>query len=188
MKNIITIAVKLAVICLVAAFVLGFVNGITAPQIAASKAQAELDALSVINKAGTIGDRVESSENGDGVSVNYYFPVTDGGKVTNYIMSLKDMGYGGDLVILANFKVNGEIIDAKLMEDAETPGLGKKAENAWYMDKFKGTGADKPVPVKKTMLESADADAVTGATITFTGVSKALAFGSEYAKKLGGQK
>ncbi|MBO7094218.1 MAG: FMN-binding protein [Spirochaetia bacterium] len=184
MKNIIIIAVKLAVICLVAAFVLGFVNGITAPQIAASKAQAELNALSVINKAGTIGERVE----GDGIMVNYYFPVSDGGKVTNYILSLKNMGYGGDLVILANFKTNGEIIDAKLMEDAETPGLGKKAENPAYMDKFKGTGADKPVPVKKTMLESADADAVTGATITFTGLSKALEYGSEFAKKLGGQK
>ena len=184
MKNIIIIAVKLAVICLVAAFVLGFVNGITAPQIAASKAQAELDALSVINKAGTIGEKVE----GDGAGVNYYYPVTDGGKVTNYIMSLKSMGYGGDLIILGNFKANGEIIDAKLMEDAETPGLGKKAENAEYMNKFKGTGADKPVPVKKTMLESADADAVTGATITFTGVSKALEYGSEFAKKLGGQK
>ena len=158
MKNIIIIAVKLAVICLVAAFVLGYVNGITAPQIAASKAQAELNALSVINKAGTIGEKVE----GDGAGVNYYYPVTDGGKVTNYIMSLK--------------------------EDADTPGLGKKAENSWYMDKFKGTGADKPVPVKKTMLESADADAVTGATITFTGVSKALEYGSEFAKKLGGQK
>ena len=184
MKNIIIIAVKLAVICLVAAFVLGFVNGITAPQIAASKAQAELNALSVINKAGTIGERVE----GDGVMVNYYFPVSDGGKVTNYILSLKNMGYGGDLIILANFKTNGELIDAKLMEDAETPGLGKKAENPAYMDKFKGTGADKPVPVKKTMLESADADAVTGATITFTGLSKALEYGSEFAKKLGGQK
>ena len=184
MKNIIIIAVKLAIICLVAAFVLALVNGITAPQIAASKAQAELDALSVINKAGTIGERVE----GDGAGVNYYFPVTDGGKVTNYIMSLTSMGYGGNLVILGNFKVNGEIIDAKLMEDSETPGLGKKAENAEYMNKFKGTGADKPVPVKKTMLEGSDADAVTGATITFTGVSKALEYGSEFAKKLGGQK
>ena len=184
MKNIIIIAVKLAVICLVAAFVLALVNGITAPQIAISKAQAEKDALSVINKAGTIGERVE----GDGVMVNYYFPVTDGGKVTNYILSLKNMGYGGDLIILANFKTNGEVIDAKLMEDAETPGLGKKAENPAYMDKFKGTGADKPVPVKKTLLESADADAVTGATITFTGLSKALEYGSEFAKKLGGQK
>ena len=184
MKNIVIIALKLAVICLVAAFVLGFVNGITAPQIAASKAQAELNALSVINKAGTIGERVE----GDGIMVNYYFPVSDGGKVTNYILSLKNMGYGGDLVILANFKTNGEIIDAKLMEDAETPGLGKKAENAEYMNKFKGFGADKPVPVKKTMLEAADSDAVTGATITFTGVSRALEYGSEFAKKLGGQK
>ena len=188
MKNIIIIAVKLAVICLVAAFVLALVNGITAPQIAISKAQAEKDALSVINKAGTIGERVEEKFEGDGVTVNYYFPVSDGGKVTNYIMSLKNMGYGGDLIILANFKANGEIIDAKLMEDAETPGLGKKAENPAYMDKFKGTGADKPVPVKKTMLESADADAVTGATITFTGLSKALEYGSKIAKELGGQK
>lgn len=183
MKDIITVAVKLAVICLVAAFVLGFVNGITAPQIAASKAQAELDALSVINKAGTIGEKVE----GDGAGVNYYFPVTDGGKITNYIMSLRSVGYGGDLILLGNFKTDGEVIDAKLMEDAETPGLGKKAENAWYMDKFKGTGSAKPVPVKKTMLEAADSDAVSGATITFSGVSKALEYGSEFAKKLGGQ-
>ena len=183
MKNILIIALKLAVICLVAAGVLGFVNGVTAPQIAASKAQAELNALSVINKTGTIGDRVE----GDGEGVNYYFPVSDNGKVTNYIMSLKSMGYGGDLIILGNFKTNGEIIDAKLMEDAETPGLGKKAENAAYKTKFHGTGSDKPVPVKKTMLDAADADAVTGATITFTGVSKALEYGSNFAKKLGGQ-
>ena len=184
MKSIIIIAVKLAVICLVAAFVLGYVNGVTAPQIAASKAQAELDALSVINKAGTVGERVE----GDGAGVNYYFPVTDGGEVTNYIMSLTSMGYGGNLIILGNFKTNGEVIDAKLMEDAETPGLGKKAEEAVYMNKFKGTGADKPVPVKKTMLSEADADAVTGSTITFTGVAKALEYGSEFAKKLGGRK
>ena len=80
MKNIIIIAVKLAVICLVAAFVLALVNGITAPQIAAYKAQAELDALSVINKAGTIGERVE----GDGAGVNYYFPVTDGGSAQRH--------------------------------------------------------------------------------------------------------
>ena len=182
MKNTIIIAIKLAVICLVAAGVLGYVNGITAPQIASSKAQAELDALSVINKAGTIGEKVE----GDGAGVNYYFPVSDNGKVTNYIMSLKSVGYGGDLILLGNFRTNGEIIDAKLMEDAETPGLGKKAENAWYMTKFQGTGSDKPVPVKKTMLEAADSDAVSGATITFTGVSKALEYGSNFAKKLGG--
>jgi len=183
MKTIISVAIRLAVICLVAAGVLGYVNGVTAPQIAASKAQAELNALSVINKAGTVGDKVE----GDGGMVNYYYPVTDNGKVTNYILSLKSMGYGGDLKILANFKANGEIIDARLMEDAETPGLGKKAEDPAYMKKFQGTGADKPVPVKKTMLGAADADAVTGATITFTGLSKALEYGSEFAKKLGGQ-
>ncbi|MCQ2604369.1 MAG: FMN-binding protein [Spirochaetia bacterium] len=182
-KTVISIALRLMIICLVAAGALAYVNGITAPQVAASKAQAELDALSVINQAGTIGKKVE----GDGAGVNYYFPVTDNGTVTNYILSLKSQGYGGDLIILANFKANGEIIDAKLMEDAETPGLGKKAEESWYMNKFKGTGASTPVPVKKTMLAAADADVISGATITFTGVSKALEYGSDFAKKLGGQ-
>ena len=182
-KTIIIIGLKLCVLCLVAAGALGVVNGITAPQIATSKAQAVVDALSVINKAGTIGDQ----KPGDGDVVNYYHPVTDNGKVSNYILSLKGEGYGGDVTVLANYKTDGEIIDAKVMDNQETPGLGKKSEESWYMDKFKGTGAANPVPVKKSMLSASDADVIGGATITFSGVAKALEYGSEYVKKLGGQ-
>jgi electron transport complex protein RnfG len=68
------------------------------------------------------------------------------------------------------------------MDNSETPGLGKKAENPAYMEKYLGTGAsDNPVPVRKSMLKPDEADAITGATITFLGVSKALAEGAVYA-------
>lgn len=183
-KQIIVIGVKLCVICLFAAAALALVNNITYPKIQESKRQAVLNALAVINKAGTIGDQVAVN---DGL-VNYYHPVTDNGKVANYILSINGEGYAGNMIILANFKADGDLIDAKLMDNTETPGLGKRAEEDWYMEKFKGFGAKSPIPTKKGMLQQADADIIGGSTITFAGIAKALENGSEYVKKLGGQK
>ena len=60
-----------------------------------------------------------------------------------------------------------------------------KAENDNYMKIFAGTGsASVPVPTKKTMLSNADAAVVSGASITFGGISKALANGSDFVKSL----
>ena len=56
------------------------------------------------------------------------------------------------------------------------------------MKKFIGSGADKPVPTVKTQLPQQEADAVSGATITFTAVAQALEAGSSFAKNLGGSK
>jgi electron transport complex protein RnfG len=100
------------------------------------------------------------------------------------LLELIGSGYGGDLKILARYDRTGEIRAVKLMEDEETPGLGKKAESPAYMDKFIGTGAaGNPVPVRKDMLPTSEADAITGATITFLGVSKALAEGARFARQ-----
>jgi electron transport complex protein RnfG len=42
------------------------------------------------------------------------------------------------------------------------------------------------VPVRKDMLSAQQADAVTGATITFMGISKALADGAAYVRQTAG--
>ena len=102
-----------------------------------------------------------------------------------YILTLRGDGYAGDLKILANYEKSGKLLACVLMDNQETPGLGKEAEKTEYMEKFKGFGEDKPVPSKKGMLSAEDADAVGGATITFTGIGKALDYGSNYVKKLG---
>ncbi len=73
------------------------------------------------------------------------------------------------------------------MDNQETPGLGKEAENPEYMKKYIGTGEDSPVPVRKSQLSQEDADAITGASITFMGIGKALASASDYAKKEGAE-
>ena len=117
------------------------------------------------------------------------YPVGKGGETVGTLLELKGSGYGGDMKILARYDLDGSISAVRLMDNTETPGLGKKAESPVYMEKFFGTGsAEKPVPLRKDMLTGPDADAVTGATITFLGVAKALAEGANYARSLiGGQ-
>ena len=182
MIEMIKIASKLALICAVAALCLGAVNMVTEPQIALLRAQKLQDSLEQVSPGGIIGDEVAVE---DAIVVSYY-PVDDADIQNGYILNLKGTGYSGDLIILASYSVNGTLIASVLMEDDETPGLGKEAENDWYMEKYLGySGSD--IPSSKSELEQADADAISGATITYTGIGNALKAGSEYAATLGGK-
>ncbi len=179
MNPVVEKAGKLALICAVSALLLGAVNAVTEPLIAQRKAADLKAALSALLEEGSPGPR-EGVEDNSVVTARY--PVEGAG---GWILDLAGKGYGGEMKILASYTSGGSIINVKLMDNAETPGLGKKAEKTSYMDKFKGTGgADKPVPVTKDALASPDA--VTGATITFAGIGNALAAGSDYVKSMEG--
>lgn len=185
MKSIFAIGGKLAVICAVAAIILGFVNSVTEPKIELNR-KLELErALSAVAGSAQVGEEVPVDPEG---SVFSFFPVlgTDGGS-TGYILRLIGLGYGGDMEILANYSPEGDVTAVVLMENQETPGLGKKAEKPEYMDKFIGTGGgDGSVPVRKDQLPQAEADSITGATVTFIGIAKALQAGSVFVKENGG--
>ncbi len=177
MKSIFLTGGKLFLICAVAALTLGIINAITEPVIAARKVLELKKALNSLTGELEAAEGVEVE--GEAV-VKVYYPVLRGGKVDSYILELSGGGYAGDMKILSRYKLNGEIISVKLMDNLETPGLGKKAENPEYMKKFIGAGGSKPVPMRKNMLEQSEAEAITGATITFIGVAKALDQGSRF--------
>ena len=168
---------KLALICAISALLLGILNSITEPIIAERK-RIELEkALLSLIEEGTPGELEVLNQGG----INSRYPIVGPG---GWILDLTGRGYGGDMKILASYKDDGTIIEIVLMDNAETPGLGKKAEKSEYMDKYRKTGGSSPVPVTKDMLGSG-ADAVSGATITFSGIGRALAEGSDYVKTLG---
>ncbi len=174
-------ALILAAICAVAAIVLATLNMVTAPTIEAYEQQKTTSALKAVANGMEIGEQKLV----DDPYVEYLYPLTTGGKITGYILGLKSNGYGGELSIVASYDSNGFVMNAVLVADSETPGVGKKAENPQYMDKFIGSGSDaNPVPTNKSMLSDVDAAAVSGATMTFTGISKALAAGSAFVKSL----
>jgi electron transport complex protein RnfG len=171
------IGLRLAAICTVAALILALVNTVTAPAIEANRQEALQEALRQLVGDAPVGDRQAVPEEASEV-VRGYYPV-DGGS-QGYVLELVGSGYGGDMQILAGYRGDGEVFSAVLMQNTETPGLGKEAENPSYMEMFVGHGGDGDVPTSTSDLEPAEADAVSGATLTFLGIARALEAGSDY--------
>lgn len=185
MRKFMKIGITLALICAVAASTLALINGITAPAIAKYEQGIVLQALSEVSNGLTIGSFME--ETGDDAVASYYRLTEANGNIAGYILQLNASGYAGAMSVMASYDILGEVLNAKLLANAETPGLGKKAESKEYMGKFIGTGSKSPVPVKKSELDKNAAESIGGATVTFSGIAKAVSQGSLFVKSLGGK-
>ena len=75
-------------------------------------------------------------------------------------------GFGGDLKVLVGFDTEGSILGYTLLEHAETPGLGAKADK-WFQKGKKGDiigkNPQEPLTVSK---DGGQVDAITASTIT----------------------
>ena len=75
-------------------------------------------------------------------------------------------GFGGNLKVLVGFDLDGKILGYTLLEHAETPGLGAKADK-WFQKGEKGDIIGKspaePLTVSK---DGGQVDAITASTIT----------------------
>lgn len=76
-------------------------------------------------------------------------------------------GFGGDLKVLVGFDKDGNILGYTILQHAETPGLGAKADK-WFQKDGKGSIVGKNpnkdnLTVKK---DGGDIDAITASTIT----------------------
>ena len=109
------------------------------------------------------------------------------------VLRLVGRGYGGHLRLLAAYQEGGSLYHAVLLPSNETPGLGKRAEDPQYMQMFweldfasSTSAVSRKAKTGSTTSTSASAgisfNAVSGATITFAGVERALHAGSRYIK------
>lgn len=87
------------------------------------------------------------------------------------------MGFGGDLKVLAGFDGEGNVLGYTILQHAETPGLGAKADK-WFQKGGKGNiigrkmDASKPLVANKD--DGGDVDAITASTITTRAFLKAV--------------
>lgn len=181
MKEYVKTSIVLALVCAAAAITLAFLNGVTKPIILEYEAQKTLDALEAVSVGLTISEDQILVE--DNSVINYYFTLSEEGIVKGYLLNLNAGGYGGLMTIVASYDKDGQVLQAKVVSDSETPGLGKKVEEDWYMTKYIETT---PVPTRKSELDNDEAAAISGATITFVAVGNALLTGSNFVKKMGG--
>lgn len=177
MNPLIDKTLRLTIICGIAALLLGFINYKTEPIIQERKIRELQEALSALVDGASVsqGEVVE-----DHPMVNMVYSSLTGTRAL-YILEMTAQGYGGDMKILAVYNSSGELQNAKLMDNTETVGIGKRAEGEHYMVKFLYFGDSEPIPTSKAMINQ-DTDDITGATITFNGIAQALSAGSDWIK------
>ena len=149
----------LFVITLLASAGVGAVHMITEEPIAEARVKATREALKqVLPEFDETEDTALTVEN---------LPASEGGRVVGYaVESMTKNGFSGVIRLMVGFAPDGQILNIRVLEQAETPGLGTKMVGAGNpLEKsFVGRNpAQMKLGVKK---DGGDVDALTAATIS----------------------
>ena len=150
--------IVLTLISVVAGAALAYVNDLTAGPIRMIKEQELQDGIKAVLSADDL--TVESTDEADCVIVYR----TDKGTA---VQATDPNGFGGKLTVLVGFDSKGTVQGYRVLESAETPGLGAKA-GEWFQKGQKGDIIGMS-PEKNNMTVSKDGgevDAITASTIT----------------------
>ena len=151
--------------------ILAFVNHLTEGPIAQQKEKALSDGIKDVMSSDNIQvaqtDTVCQNDNKGKEMTFIIYQVKDAqGQELGAAVESTSMGFGGDLKVLVGFAPDGKILGYTLLEHAETPGLGAKADK-WFQKGEKGDIIGKtpaePLTVSK---DGGQVDAITASTIT----------------------
>lgn len=151
--------IVLTSIAVIAGLALGYVNSVTEEPIRLIKQQQLSDGIKAVLAADEL--TVEATDTLENGSVIYR---TDKGVA---VQATDPNGFGGKLTILVGFDSEATIQGYRILETAETPGLGAKADQ-WFQEGQKGNIIGMS-PAKNNMTVSKDGgevDAITASTIT----------------------
>ena len=135
--------------------ILAYVNHLTEGPISEQKAKALADGIKSVMCVSDIKvaktDTVKQND-AKGKELTYIIYQTQDaqGKDLGAAVESTAGGFGGDLKVLVGFDTDGKILGYTLLEQAETPGLGAKADK-WF---------------QKVSKDGGQVDAITASTIT----------------------
>ena len=157
----------LLAICIIIPLALSVTNKVTAKKIAELEAaHSKKNMQSLID-----ADNFEECENGE---ITYYAAI-NGGKTAAYIFTESSKGYGGDVSVMTAIKPDGTVAGVAILDvSGETPGLGQNAAKESFFSQYIGLKKGVSVLKNGAKAENNEVDAVTGATITSTAVTRAV--------------
>ena len=143
--------------------ILAYVNHLTEGPINEQKAQALADGIKTVMRGEVTLTSTDTIPAEDGKNVYVIYTNEKGAAVQS-----TTMGFGGDLKVLVGFDKEGNILGYTLLEHAETPGLGAKADK-WFQEGGNGNIIGKHPEKNKlgvTKGGEGEVDAITASTIT----------------------
>ena len=176
-KYIIKLTVTLFVTCVVVAGLLGLVNKVTAPNIAAiNKANTEKAMMAVVSdpEGSTFSDaleitaEMEAAAASAGASVTEAYEVQAGGAPAGHALKIVASGSQGNIEMMVGLDAEGVVTGVSVVKNSETAGIGSKVmenENG-VLDQFAGKSA-----ADGTLNVGSNVTAITGATVSSKGVT-----------------
>jgi len=166
--NMVLVLVGVAVIT---GSILAYVNYVTTGPINEQKEKTLADGIKAVMGGGELTvcktDTVKQEDkSGKEISFVVYQTTDKQGKNLGAAVESTTGGFGGNLKVLVGFNPDGDILGYTILEHAETPGLGAKADK-WFQKDGKGNiigkNPEKPLTVSK---DGGEIDAITASTIT----------------------
>ena len=189
-KYIIKLTVTLFLTCVIVAGALGFVNQLTAPNIAAinkEKTENAMRAVVADPENSTFSDALELSDDmtaaatSAGGTLTEAYQVTANGENAGYAFKVVASGSQGNIEMMVGVDADGVVTGVSIVSNSETSGIGSKVMNneplangTPVLDQFIGKSA-----ADGTLAVGTNVDAISGATVSSrgvtTGVNAALA-------------
>lgn len=160
---IITVTLKLLVICAVVAAMLAFVYSITDPIIKENEYRKKEAAIAEFFPEKTSFEAMPA----DIDDVDELFVVYKDAEKLGYCASVSPSGFGGAIKMMVGVGFGKTIIGVKVIEHAETAGVGTNALSGEYLSKYIGEHGDR-------IILGETVDAYASATITSTAVNDGI--------------
>lgn len=157
----------LLAICIIIPLALSVTNKVTAKKIAELENENSKKNMQSLVSA----DDFEKCSDG-GIE---YYTVIKGGDTAAYIFTESAKGYGGDVSVMTAVKPDGTVAGVAILDvSGETPGLGQNAAKESFYSQYAGLKKGVSLLKNGAKAENNEVDAVTGATITSTAVTRAV--------------
>ena len=157
----------LLAICIIIPLALSVTNKVTAKKIAELENENSKKNMQSLVSA----DDFEKCSDG---GIEYYTAIK-GGDTAAYIFTESAKGYGGDVSVMTAVKPDGTVAGVAILDvSGETPGLGQNAAKESFFSQYIGLKKGVSVLKNGAKTENNEVDAVTGATITSTAVTRAV--------------
>lgn len=121
------------------------------------------------------------------------YPAMEGKRLAGAaVKGTTNRGFGGDITVICGFDATGNVVDYRVLQHAETPGLGSKME-LWFRDPTAARSIIGRSPANESFTpvkDGGDVDAITAATISSRAflwlISASYEAYRQYADTLGG--
>ncbi|MEW5804511.1 MAG: RnfABCDGE type electron transport complex subunit G [bacterium] len=166
MKKILGLGLRLAFVCALAAGILASVYRVTSPIIEEGARQEKLRKLRFVLPG---ADRLEVRQiKGREITLGYA-----GQELVEAAIEVAPHGYSGSIRLLVGVSTTGRVVRRiAVLSDKETPGLGNKIHDYWFLQQFVGKDAEH-LQLKKDAPQGT-IDAISAATISSRAVTNGV--------------